>query len=325
MRTAQNNTHRRLTGFTVVEMLVVLPIALILIMVIVHSVTRLTNAAVISGEKSRRTIELNNALALIEQDVSVTNQFLSRATLRDKAGHIDSTMLDYLDLTSPQNKNSIHFGIMPNYLDADRPVHPFSDSQPRLFLNRLATITNPNADEAIKRLAHYNEGPFSGADCKYNPPVLFNVVYYVSGESLYRRVIMPYRKSDGAYNKELFCHWMEGGHIKYEMPWQQPSCNNVDYNAPGGFKKKYCVSEDQKVIDQVDFRVEYLDGYGNNIPHDKIYNQGLTLDQIQEALDDAKAVRVKIESKIGLTRGAVETVVKGEVVVSKISDTPIFQ
>lgn len=315
--------HR--SGFTIVEMLVILPIALILIMVMVYSAVRLTNAAAISGKKTQRIIQLNNALTIIEQDILVSNQFLAKTVLRNSSGYEDTTMLDPNDLSSPQNKNSIHFGIMPTYLNADHPPTNFSSDQPRLILNRLATITNPNSDEKIKKIVHYQTGPFSGANCKYNPPVAINVVYYVSGSSLYRRVIMPYNKSSKSYNADVFCHWNDGGNVKREMPWQQPSCNKTDYNAQGAAKKEYCVTEDQKMIDQVDFHVDYLDNTGNIIDRSIIYDKTKNLKEIQKILDQVRTIKVTIESKIILVKGTVETVVKGEVIATSISDASAYK
>lgn len=310
------------SGFTIVEMMVVIPMALLVLSGIVFMAVRMTNSAALSNEKTNRITALNTALDMIEQDIAMSNAFLVKPLLTDYDSRPNTDFLDLNDTNSPQLKNSVIKGIFPIYDPADEPKPPFSNKQPRLILNRLATTTNPNAEDIIKKLVHFKKGPFYDQDelCAYNPPVIFNVVYYVSGDSLYRRVIIPYSKTNRKIDLNIFCHWTDShGNLQREIPWQLPTCNKQDFSS-GAFSD-YCKAEDQLLLRHVDFQVEYYDSNNNPISSNQVYNRSASDEDIQDLLDKSAGVRVSLVSKFSIVAGEAETVVSGNIVVNRLSSS----
>lgn len=317
---------RTKAGFTLVEMMVIIPIALILIAVLVFSIIQLTNGAAINNQKTRRLADLNRALDAIEQDITVTNQFLLKPRLRDGNGLFNDNYIDYADYHNPQLSRSVRFGIDPVYYPEDQPPSNREQNQPRLILNRLATVTNPDADNIIKRLAHFKHGVFDTISCKYNQPVLFNSVYFVAGNKLYRRAILP-RIDDGSgskgyYFKRLFCEWTEPGlGLTFQEPWQLPTCAE---NLPITVNtRKYCRAHDQLVLDNAEIKVDYLDKDQNSLSS-AIYDTSRTPEQRQTLLNEAVTVKVTLASWVDLGKGTSSFAVRGQVLANKLSDTPSY-
>lgn len=309
-------------GFTIVEMMVVIPMALLVLSGVVFMAVRMTNSAALSNEKTNRITALNTALDMIEQDVAMSNAFLVKPKLVDHTGQSNTDFLDLGNTSSPQLKNSVVKGIFPIYDPADEPKPPFSNKQPRLILNRLATTTNPDAEGLIKKLVHFKQGPFYHQDelCAYNPPVAVNVVYYVSGDALYRRIILPYSSTDRKINLNIFCHWKDSSNTTHrEIPWQVPTCNRQDFHNSNFID--YCKAEDQLLLRHVDFRVEYYDSDNNPIDSNQVYNRAASDEDIQDILDRSSGVRVSLISKFSIVAGEAETVVSGNIVVNRLSNS----
>lgn len=314
-------------GFTLVEMLVVVPIVLILVSVLVYALIQMTNSATLSNEKTRRLADVNRVLDIIEQDVSVSNQFLIKPLLRDGAGADRQDFLDYTSSFNPQLTQSVRKGIANEYDSADAPPSSYVKSS-RLILNRLATVTNPNKEGAIKQLAHYKRayggGGFDDDNCKYNPPVTFNTVYFVSGRNLYRRNIFPRVLQSGVYTypKEFFCKWQDGTE-RYHLPWQEPTCRASDLAG----NKAYCQKEDQLLLEDAEFTVEYLneehdvmDGL-NNLTSDDL---DVKAQEIQDLLDQVKTIKITVVSKVKINKVATASEIKAHLIVNKISDVPSY-
>ena len=305
-------------GFTLVEMLVVVPIALILIAVLVNAMIRITQSASLSNDRSMRMAQLNRALDMIEQDVTVANQFLSKPALRNTFGRVEN---DYIDSShnSLQLSDSVRCGIYPEEYRSGACRR--GGQSERLILNRLATITPPDADANIKILAHFREGNFAEQYCKYNSPVFLNVVYFIKDGKLYRRNIMPIDVSTKQYNSSLFCQWTESGQTNHK-PWQKPTCSRNDFvNSMSGSANRYCQEQDLLLLDNAEMEIEYRE---NNAPigNSHIYLNPTDHIHTQKKLNDANSVRMVLKSRVTLTGSKKTGVVQGEIIVRKLSDLP---
>lgn len=311
-------------GFTLVEMLVVVPIALILIAVLVNAMIRTTQSASLANDRSIRMAQLNRALDLIEQDVAVSNQFLSRPAMRNHENKVDSDYLDE-DQNSVQLSDSIRCGIYPETYVGNKCVNSGTSSK-RLIVNRLATITPLDADTNVKVLAHFKKGGFGEQYCKYNPPVLFNVIYFIKNDKLYRRNIMPFVSGKG-YDWDLFCQWTErneAGQLKtYHLPWQKPTCSAKDFTNGSGlsYRKQYCQAQDLLLLDNAEMTIEYLNN-DHQIDDSQIYLNPTDHAASQRVLDGANTVRVVLKSRVTLTGSKKADAVRGEIIVRKLSDLP---
>lgn len=308
-------------GFTLVEMLVVVPIALILIAVLVNAMIRITQSASLSNDRSMRMSQLNRALDMIEQDATVANQFLSKPILRNASGNIENSYIDN-SASSFQLSDSVRCGVyQEEYVGG--ACRRSGVAHNRLILNRLATITPPDADANIKILAHFKDGSFTGQYCKYNPPVFFNVVYFIKDDKLYRRNIMPMSVGARKFDPSLFCSWTDSASsTAYHMPWQKPTCSHNNFmNSLGSDANRYCQEQDLLLLDNAEMTIEYLN---NNAPinNTQIYFNPTNHDKTQENLNNANGVRVVLKSRVTLTGSKKTGVVQGEIIVRKLSDLP---
>ncbi len=304
-----------------VEMLVILPIALVMISVIILAIVQLSNQAVIANERARKTADINRALKIIEKDISLSNKFLTKVTLLDHQGNELA-----LDTDSPQFTSSVRHGIKPLYEDnthlvdvgSDKPTIPFlpPEKQPRLILNRLATFTNPDSGDYLKTLVHYHNGPHNGENCRYNEIVFFNVVYYIRQNRLYRRLVLhPKISNQNEQDVDMYCHYTKAGKNFYEIPFQLPSCSAYDFRK-GSIS--YCLAKDELLVSDVQMEVEYFTEDGQSIDNNVINGLMTDEDDRRDELAKADGVIVKLTSKIVLAEGDAETVVTGRTVGVKV-------
>ncbi len=310
-------------GFTLVEMLVVVPIAMVLMSVLVYALISMTNGATVSNERTVRMAALTRALDLIEQDVAVSNQFLHKASLRDHTGTVNESFIATTDLNNPQLSESVRCGNLPK-VEIGGVCRDGDGGQPRLILNRLATITAPDAEEKIKILARFKAGSFI-SECKYNPPVFFNVVYFVHNGNLYRRNIFPRTRVAGkmVFDENLFCKWEDTSAgtgalaVSRHLPWQKPSCSAANRN---NSNKDYCQEEDLLILPDAEIEIAYFGTNGNAISNADIYNNDAS--KSQDALNAAQGVKIILKSKVALGREDAPQIVSGELIVNKLSDLP---
>lgn len=313
-------------GFTLVEMLVVIPIALILVAVLVNALIRMTHSASLSNERTVRMSQLTRALDLIEQDVAVANQFLSKPALRDETGEVNTNFVKESDSNNPQLADSVRCGIYPEVYTGSGKCSSGRLLQQRLIINRLASITPPDVDTQAKRLAHFKNGAFAGRYCKYNPPVFFNVAYFIKDGNLYRRSILPRTGADNSFDPGLLCAWQERdasgvayGSV-YHLPWQKPTCSKEDFSKPT--LRNYCQAEDLLLLERAKIRIEYFDSDGKVIRDSSIYSSPADYNHSQEILNQAVTVRVILKADISLVGSKKSDFVRGEVTVRKLSDSP---
>lgn len=317
-------------AFTVVEMIVVVPIVMILISVLAYSLVRLTSSSALANEKTKRLSELHNALSMIENDISLSARFLTKVELRDFDGNVGNFVF-----SKPQKANSVDHGIFPVYKYSDLPPDGYSLS-PRLILDRFATVTSPysvnnqrnpydagfSLKKDMKILARYSQGAYGTTDCQRNAPVLINTVYFTSGDKLYRRHILPAKNMGGLISNvaivrydDMFCAFTDSG-VEYKLPWQKATCpKDLSYYY------HYCQETDHLILRGAEMKIEYLDHDGN--PMDQVYNKGLLGEsKIQQILDGVKSIRVTLTSKVGI-KNHKTTTVTGTIIANKMSDVPI--
>lgn len=319
------NKHSQ-SGFTLVEMLVVVPIALILIAVLVNSLIKMTNSATVSNVRTNRMSQLMRALDMIEQDVAVSNQFLSKPRLRNQGGEVvDDYVSD--EQTNPQLSDSVRCGVYPEQYLATGSCGNRYTAQPRLIINRLATITKPDADVKLKVLAHFREGSFSVDHCKYNPPLFFNVVYFIKDGNLYRRNILPRTLKHGVrvFDSDLLCSWKDRDRwgndtIVRHLPWHKPTCSQADFESWD--HRLYCQERDLMILENAEIEIEYLTGNNNKIDSMEVYRTPTNYEETQTVLNSAHSVRVILKSNVALTSTKSKNYIQGEMIVRKLSDAP---
>lgn len=176
-------------GFTIVEVMIVMPIIILVIGGLISAIIVMTGDVLANKEASYLQYSIQDALDRIEYDTKISAGFLAtnNITIYDRQGY--------------ENNNSSPFENADN-----------SNSGPNstsLILNYYATTNNP-ADST--RNLVYSKGINNCGDLKQqDPPVMLNIVYFVKNNTLWRRVIAP----------ENYLT------ISCETPWQQPSCYEV--------------------------------------------------------------------------------------------------
>ncbi len=149
-------------GFTLVELMVTVPIALLVIGAVVFVLFSLVNQTMSKNEKVSTVRDLQNALDIIEQDVSLSNSFLATN---------DFTL-------DPSQKNN-----------NDNWTNLEMNNSSVLILQKAMTTTNPLSEDVNRKLVRTKIAGV--ADCAGNPLMFLNVVYFVNNNNLYRRTLMP--------------------------------------------------------------------------------------------------------------------------------------
>lgn len=155
------------SGFTLIELVVVIPIALLVISAIVWAALNLTDRAIGDNQETMSAYKLQDALDQIERDASLSSNFLATNDF-------------VLDSSQAYNGN--------NFSNAGL------NGSPVLIMQTLMTTDNPVSTTSDKKIVHSKAGP--SADCQFNSPYFANIVYFIHEGSLYRRFLMPRGYSD---------------------------------------------------------------------------------------------------------------------------------
>lgn len=156
---------RRL-GFTLVEMMVVIPTVLLMVGAFIAMIVQLTGDAVVANKRGKMLYDIRYALSAVDTDV------------RTSAGYLAANSIS---VSSPQG-----FG------DTATPFENIGQSsQPVLILRMFTTTKQPEqSDTQIIPLAN-TPNACSHASVLNNVPLMMNVVYFVKDNKLWRRVVMP--------------------------------------------------------------------------------------------------------------------------------------
>lgn len=201
-----NTNHRQTSGFTLVEMLVIAPIVILFIGGVVAFIISLVGDTLVSSERNTMTWQIQSSLDQIESDVRL-------------ATSINSTS-----------------GTMPSPQGNGGGTTAFSGTS-ALILTQLATTKNPyDTSRSLIYLA--NPASACGTNAEYiNPALTIQVIYFISGGTLYRRVSYPLPTA-------ATC-----GSV---TPWQINSCSAIGASP--------CLAKDQALVPNVTMGLEYFTG-----------------------------------------------------------------
>jgi len=218
---SNHNSHKS-KGFSLVEMLIVAPIVILMIGIFVSAIVGMTGDVLSTRASNAMAYNIQDALDRIDNDVKLSGGFLSA---------------NNVILSSPQGFNNDTTAF--DNVDAVKGT--------MLILNAYATTNNP-ANSAQNLLYMSNQPNACGSTgISQNPPVMYNIIYFVKNSTLWRRVVMPSNYTT------VGCVGSSTG-----SPWQQPSC----YPGQSG---TICKTQDERLVDGVSasgFSVNY---YTTNI------------------------------------------------------------
>lgn len=157
-------------GFTLIEMLVIAPIALLIITGFVAAMVTMIGDVIANHNRNTMTFEVQNAINTLEQDVRLSTDFQSGS----------GAML------TPQGK--------------DGNTSPFLASNGDLILGEIATDRNPI--DPLRQFVYYNN-PFACGDSAqvYKNRLKFTqVIYFVRDGSLWRRTVIDHSDAGSLCN-----------------------------------------------------------------------------------------------------------------------------
>lgn len=223
---------QRTTGFTLIEVLVIIPVVILIVVVFIAAIVAVTGSSLKTRMSNQLVYELQDTLNTMEQDIKLSSGFLSTNS--------SDTQSTTLSLQSPQGINdggAAFNNVGLNYPDTSSPVNP--------TLILLAHATNKNPQDPSRALVYLANQPNACAatTVTQNTPLAYNVVYYINNDALWRRVIMP-------------SNYATSG-VACSSPWQQPSCSP-------GQTSSFCKTDDSELLNGIDsVRYTYLSGPGD--------------------------------------------------------------
>ncbi len=154
------------TGFTIVEMLVVVPIIILSIGIFVSAIVNMTGDVLENKALNNMSYDIQDALNRIQQDVNTSGGLLAtnNITLVSPQGYDDDTTAFH-----NADENNGNMLILNVYASTDNSLDPSRD---------LIYIANQPSE-------------CNSEDVKYNSPLMLNVVYFIKDNSLWRRVLAP--------------------------------------------------------------------------------------------------------------------------------------
>ena len=179
----QTNTHY--PGFTLVEMLVVVPIVVVVIGVIIGLMTTLVGDVANSNGSSQLMYDAQDALGRIEQDALLSSAFLPSFTP-----------------SSPQDINNAGATAFTSA----------SGTSTAIIMNSYATTANPMA--AARQIVYYASPNSCSQVYQANSPFYTKTIYFVKNSVLYRRMIVPTNNQNATVDANTTC----------AAPWQRGSC-----------------------------------------------------------------------------------------------------
>ena len=174
-------------GFTLVELLVIAPIAILMIGGFIGLLVTMVGDVMVTRDENQMLYDAQNALSTIEQDTRLSIQFLSKTS---------STL-------SPQGTSNNFSG-----------TGEFSNTSNTLILRMLATDRNPT--DVDRGLVYYKNQPNICDSTKTsNQLFALTVVYFIKDNSLWRRTILPLNNTSTTSDINTVCN----------TPWQLNSCS----------------------------------------------------------------------------------------------------
>jgi type II secretory pathway pseudopilin PulG len=173
-------------GFTLIEMLVVAPIAVITIATLISLMVALVGDVAVSRERSVSSYSVQSALDRIEQDARVATTYMPTFSI----------------LTSPQGR--------------DGNTAQFTTTSGDIIMSQYATTASPY--DASRQIVYYADqpNPCSGS-YTLNRPLTVRVIYFTTGtagnQTLWRRTIVPPYSTTSSDTTHVCA-----------QPWQRDNC-----------------------------------------------------------------------------------------------------
>lgn len=229
---------RRQQGFTIVELVVIMPIVILAIGAFIAVAVEMSGEVLASRAQNVMTYNIQDALNRIKADTKRANAFLAQNDVAVTTG-------------TYQGRNNT--GVSGN-TDTTAFLNAGTDGD-TLILSLWATTGNPA--DAASELAYKSNAPNPcGTAQTQNTPFSYNVVYFVQNDAsgvptLWRRTIFP--QNYASDTNIGACNALSVGAPAIAAPWQRPSCS-VGYNT------SHCKTQDELLVRGVtssDFQIRY--------------------------------------------------------------------
>ncbi len=251
----RNNNHKpkakQQCGFTVVEVLVAAPLVVLIIGAFIGLIINITGDVLATRAASVLAYNIQDTLDRIERDVKLSGAYLAT---------------NNVNLTSPQG-----------FDNGTGSFQNAGSNGPMLILNAYSTTDNPISTDTGFVYLNGQPNACNSGKIVENPILMFNIVYFVRDNSLWRRVLMPEN-----YNT-----------IGCSTPWQQPSC------APG-ITGAYCVTQDMKLVDGITangFNITYFTDPSETQQNTIASDSGASTADRSLALQAATTARITIDAE----------------------------
>lgn len=171
---SNTESHRAVHGFTIIEVLIIAPIALLVIAGLVSAMVAMIGDALVTNARSVVIYNTQDALGRIEQDARISINFMNTLT----------------NLKSPQGK--------------DNGTSSFQSTSGDLILTQQATTSSPY--EQTRKLVYYKNQPNDcGTNENANRVLLSRSVYFLRNGSLWRRVVVNDANRDATPDGNTVC------------------------------------------------------------------------------------------------------------------------
>lgn len=258
-----NNTFNK--GFTFIEMLIIVPIAILTIGIFVAAIVNMTGEVLAVRGTNALTYDIQTALNKIEQDVSLSGAYLA-------TNSIDLATAPY----QGYDNGSTYNASTTNFHNAD------ATNGAMLILNSYTTASNPL--DTTRNIVYTSAQPnaCNSGLVNQNPPVMINIIYFIKNNTLWRRIIVP------SYYETVGCIGTSVG-----IPWQQSSCAI-------GVSGTLCKTQDVRLVDNVkasDFSISYYAGSDSTAANTTTSDSAQTDGARSAALQTTNTVGVSITAK----------------------------
>lgn len=163
-------------GFTLVELLVVAPIAILVVAGLVSVMITLVGDVLMTQQRNVATYETQDGLTQIEQDIRLSPAILQTT------GTFTAPSYQGSNIASAASTNTGAFTASTSFSG--------SDTSKGLIMSAYATTANPLA---TSRTLVYTNQPVNSCPAVYtsNDPLDYMIIYYVYSGSLWRRTVIP--------------------------------------------------------------------------------------------------------------------------------------
>jgi len=163
-------------GFTLVELLIVAPIAILVVTGLVYVMVNLVGDVLMTQQRNVATYETQDGLNQIEQDIRLSPAILQTT------GTFTAPSYQGSNIASPASTNTGAFTASTSF--------DGTDTSEALVLSAYATTANPMS--ASRSLIYTNQpGNTCPASYTSNIPLTYMIIYYVYNGSLWRRTAIP--------------------------------------------------------------------------------------------------------------------------------------